>query len=65
MSSDYLNKEVELIESYDILPKGSIGLCTADLPEMNIFAVIFKDFGWISFQDKTIKTKFRIYINDN
>lgn len=39
--SDWLNKQVYVKENFGVFEEGRIGVCTADLPEENIFAVLF------------------------
>jgi hypothetical protein len=59
----YLNKKVQLLEGIDGIKEGSIGLCTADLNDIenNVFAVIFTDYGWVAFHPNNTRDKFKIF----
>lgn len=68
--SDWLRKRVVLKEDIDLVKdepngnhlwrrKGCEGTCTADLPEENVFAVIFWDSMWVTFPT-SFKDKFEL-----
>ena len=58
-SDDCVWQLVELIEDYGDLKKGLQGVCTADLPDNDIFAVMSNEYGWITFEGGA-RSKFKI-----
>lgn len=60
----YLYQLVELLEDYCDIPKGTQGYCTADLAPPNydsyVFAVTFKEYGWLSLLDENARDRFKI-----
>jgi len=39
--SEYHNKRVRTTIDMELIPKGSTGICTAELPDDDVFAVMF------------------------
>ena len=58
-----VNKYVKLIEDYGDMEIGTVGFCTADLPDYeddeDIFAVQFEDT-WVTFKDKNMRNKWKV-----